>query len=66
MVKINGKHPFWGIARLVVIFTGLTVFLAVNSDSFDKTEVTTIIELLLVVAGFEAVKAKVQKKGSSG
>jgi hypothetical protein len=69
MVKINGNHPFWGIARLVVIFAGLTVFLAVNSESFDKTEVTTIIELLLVVAGFEAVKAKVQKvqkKGSSG
>jgi len=66
MVKINGKHPFWGIVRIAVIFIGLTLFLWMNSTSFDKTEVTTILELLLVVGGFEAIKRKVQNGKPSG
>ena len=66
MVKINGKHPVWGIVRIAVIFIGLTLFLWMNSTSFDKTEMTTIIELLLVVGGFEAIKKKIQNGKSSG
>ncbi len=66
MVKINGKHPFWGIVRIAVIFIGLTLFLWMNSTSFDKTEMTTILELLLVVGGFEAIKKKIQNGKSSG
>ena len=61
-VEINGKHPFWSIIRLVVIFAGLTTFLAINSDNFDKTEVTTILELLVLVAGFEGVKKAMAAK----
>jgi len=52
-VEINGKHPFWGILRIAVIFLGLTLFLWINSTSFDKTEITTIIELMLLVGGLE-------------
>jgi len=63
MVEINGGHPFWGIVRLAVIFTGLTVFLWLNSTSFDKTEITTILELLLVVGGFEAGRKMIQANG---
>ena len=66
MVKINGKHPFWGLVRIAVIFIGLTLFLWMNSTSFDKTEMTTILELLLVVGGFEAIKKKIQNGKSSG
>jgi len=65
-MKINGKHPFWGIIRLVVIFAGLTTFLAINADNFDKTEVTTILELLALVAGFEGAKKMMQKKKEKG
>jgi len=63
MIEINGGHPFWGIVRLAVIFTGLTVFLYLNSSSFDKTEVTTIIELLILIGGFEAGRKMIQANG---
>ena len=63
MVDINGAHPVWGILRLAVIFCGLTLFLWMNSTTFDKGEVTTILELLLVVGGFEVLKKKIQNGG---
>ena len=59
-MKINGKHPFWGIVRMAVFFIGLTAFLWMNSETFDRTEVTTIIELLVLASGFEAVKHKLE------
>ena len=62
-MEINGKHPVWGIIRLAVIFAGLTLFLWLNSTSFDKTEITTILELLLVVGGFEAGRSMIQANG---
>ena len=43
---------------MAVFFTGLTVFLWLNSTTFDKGEVTTILELLLLAGGFEAVRHK--------
>ena len=60
MVDINGGHPFWGILRIAVIFCGLTLFLYLNATQFDKGEMTTILELLLVVGGFEVFKRKMQ------
>ena len=54
LVDINGNHPFWGIIRLVVRFAGLTTFLYLNSTNFDKGEVLTIVELLILACGFEA------------
>tara|TARA_R100000808_G_scaffold14909_1_gene34938 strand:- start:513 stop:755 length:243 start_codon:yes stop_codon:yes gene_type:complete len=54
LVDINGNHPFWGIIRLVVMFAGLTTFLYLNSTNFDKGEVLTIVELLILACGFEA------------
>jgi hypothetical protein len=57
-MNINGKHPFWGIVRMSVFFIGLTVFLWLNATNFDKGEVTTILELLLLAGGFEAVRHK--------
>ena len=66
MVKINGKHPFWQILRIAVIFIGLPLFMWLNSDNFDKGEVTTIIELLLVVGGFEVIRHKAQNGEKPG
>ena len=45
-MDINGNHPFWGIIRLVVMY--------LNSTNFDKGEVLTIVELLILACGFEA------------
>lgn len=61
-MDINGGHPLWGIIRLAVIFTGLTVFLWLNSSSFDRTEITTIIELMLLVGGYDVAKRVYGKK----
>jgi hypothetical protein len=66
MVEINGNHPVWGIARMAVFFICLTVFLYLNATNFDRGEVTTILELLLVVGGFEAIRHKVKNGGESG
>ena len=63
MVDINGNHPVWGILRIAVIFFGLTLFLYLNATQFDKGEMTTILELLLVVGGFEVFKRKMQNGG---
>lgn len=63
MVEINGGHPFWGIVRMAVFFVGLTVFLYLNATNFDRGEVTTIVELLIVAGGFEAVRHHIQKNG---
>ena len=57
-MDINGGHPLWGIIRMAVFFVGLTIFLWLNATNFDKGEVTTILELLLLAGGFEAVRHK--------
>lgn len=62
-MEINGGHPFWGILRIAVIFSGLTLFLWMNATNFDKGEMTTILELLLVVGGFEAGRKMIQANG---
>jgi hypothetical protein len=62
-MEINGSHPLWSIIRMAVFFVGLTLFLYLNATNFDRGEVTTILELLLLAGGFEAIRHKVQKNG---
>ena len=62
-MEINGGHPFWGIVRMAVFFVGLTVFLYLNATNFDRGEITTIVELLIVAGGFEAVRHHMLKNG---
>jgi len=52
------EHPVWSIIRMVVMFTGITTFLYLNSSAFDETEFTTIVELMLLAGGFEVLKRK--------
>ena len=56
-------HPFWNIIRLIVIFVGVTVLLYLNADKFDDGELRTILELVVLVAGFEVAKRSLLKKG---
>jgi len=53
------EHPVWSLLRLVIMFSGVTVFLYLNASSFDETEVTTIIEVMLLAGGFEMLKRKI-------
>jgi len=63
VMEINGNHPFWGIVRMAIFFVGLTLFLWLNAENFDRGEVTTILELLMLAGGFEAIRHKIQKNG---
>lgn len=53
------EHPVWSLLRLVIMFSGVTVFLYLNASAFDETEVTTIIEVMLLAGGFEMLKRKI-------
>jgi len=52
------EHPVWSLIRLVIMFAGVTVFLYLNAATFDETEITTIVELMILAGGFEALKRK--------
>ncbi len=52
------EHPVWSLIRLVIFFAGVTTFLYLNASAFDETELTTIIELMLLAGGFEVLKRK--------
>jgi fatty acid desaturase len=54
----DNEHPVWSLLRLVIMFTGITVFLYLNASVFDETEVATIVELMLLAGGFEMLKRK--------
>ena len=53
------EHPVWSLIRLVIMFAGVTTFLYLNAATFDETEITTIIELMILAGGFEALKRKI-------
>jgi len=53
------EHPVWSLIRLVIMFAGVTIFLYLNSATFDTSEITTIIELMILAGGFEAIKRKI-------
>ena len=52
----RSDHPIWGIARLALIMAPLTVFLYSNASNFDWTEIKSILEMGLVLGGYEGVK----------
>jgi len=52
----NPNHPAWGILRFVVILGGLSLFLLVFSTRFDSTELLTIINTAVLMAGFYTAK----------
>ena len=52
------EHPIWSLIRLVIVFAGVTIFLYLNASTFDETELTTIVELMLLAGGFEVLKRK--------
>ena len=65
-IRYPESHPIWSILRTVVLFVGLTVLLYLNAKDFDATELRTIVEMLVLAGGFEALKKVVSKKGGEG
>ena len=52
------EHPVWSLIRLVIVFAGVTIFLYLNASTFDETEMKTIVELMILAGGFEALNRK--------
>ena len=61
----DSKHPIWNIVRLIVVFAGFTILMYLNSDSFDETEVKTLLEMIGLMAGFEFARHKLGKNGTT-
>lgn len=55
-MDFNENHPVWNILRIAVIMAGVIVFSWLNASKFDVTEWTTIVEVLLLIGGFEGAK----------
>ena len=54
------NHPAWALLRLTVLMVTLCVVLYLEAESFDSTELRSILWIFLAAAGFEgAVQAGV-------
>ena len=48
-------HPIWGMIRSVIYMGTLCLILWINANSFDETEVKTIMWMFVVGAGSEGI-----------
>lgn len=51
-------HPVWGLLKPIILTVCVALLLKLFADSFDSTEVKTIIGTLLGSFGLEAVNAR--------
>ena len=51
--KLDGSHPIWSLIRLVIIMISLCVILYLEADSFDGTELRSILWMFLAAASAE-------------
>lgn len=51
----NPNHPIWGLARIGLVLTALTVTLALSASHFDSTEIQTIGIMFGTVVGAEVL-----------
>jgi len=45
------RHPLWGIIRFTLLCLCVTFLLWRNAESFDETEVKTIVEIAVISGG---------------
>jgi hypothetical protein len=51
----DAGHPVWKLARLGVVMVSLTAILWLNATNFDRTELTSIVEMFLLLGSGEGV-----------
>jgi uncharacterized membrane protein HdeD (DUF308 family) len=64
-VRVEARHPFWGIARLAILLLTLFVLLYMLVDNFDSTEERLLTGMFLALGGNESWTA-VLKRMQSG
>lgn len=52
----KSDHPGWAILRLAVIMIPVTVVLWANASKFDHTELKAMLELGIILGGWEGVR----------
>lgn len=51
----DASHPIWSLLRLAIYMIALVATLLFNANTFDATEVKTIITMFVVASGTEGV-----------
>ena len=49
----EGSHPIWSLIRLLLIMSTMCVVLYLEAESFDVTELRSLIWMFLGAAGIE-------------
>lgn len=50
LLLLPSSHPVWGLSRLAVLLVTLTGILYLSANNFDKTELYTIIVVMVGAA----------------
>jgi hypothetical protein len=61
MKKIPHGHPLWRLLTMSVILGFLTVILWLNASNFDRTELTSILEMAIAIGGWELARSRLEK-----
>ena len=54
------SHPIWKTIDNSVMLAGLLFFLWLNASTFDKTEMVTVLELLVLFGGWQGATSMIQ------
>ena len=49
-------HPIWRIINVAVVLAGAALIMWINAANFDETEFRSLIELVMMLAGYESFK----------
>jgi hypothetical protein len=52
----KSDHPAWALLRLAVIMIPITGVLWLNASKFDMTELKSLLQLGIVLGGWEGVR----------
>jgi hypothetical protein len=61
MNRFPHDHPVWRILTMCVVLGFLTLILWVNASNFDRTELTSILEMAIAIGGWEFARSKMEK-----
>lgn len=61
LLLLPSSHPVWGLSRLTVLLVTLTGILYLSANNFDKTELYTIIVVMVGAAVAEGASSALSK-----
>ena len=52
----KSDHPGWAVARLAIVMVPITGVLWMNASRFDWTEQKSLLQMLIMLGGWEGVR----------